>query len=156
LSTRGVAARRSAGALYGWFTFPSPPEVLAKEGRRASEREGVHTTDTLPKQDIVVVDGIRTTHPVRTLIDLGSLLPHDEFEDVFDRAVLSGAVRRHRLETRAEALRAPRRRGAALVLRLLAERNPKLNKARSVWEARVLRLFDRAGAPAPRVNYPVR
>jgi very-short-patch-repair endonuclease len=156
LSTKGVAARRSAGALHHWNPFPSEPEILVTKGRRASQRDGVHITDTLPQQDIVVVDGIRTTSAVRTLIDLGGVMPFDEFEDVFDTAVLSGAVRRHRLATRATALRAPRRRGAALALRLLDDRNPELNKARNLWEARVLRLLDRAGVPRPRVNYAVR
>jgi hypothetical protein len=73
-------------------------------------------------------------------------MPFDEFEDVFDLALLSGAVRRHRLATRATALRAPRRCGAALVLGLLDERNPELNMARSLWEARVLRASELRGA----------
>jgi hypothetical protein len=156
LSSGGVASGRTAGALHRLMPFPATTEVTVLRGHHPTTNASVHWTDTLPRQDIVVVDGIRVTSPVRTLIDLGSVMTPDEFEDVFDLALLSGAVRRHRLATRATALRAPRRRGAALVLRLLDERNPELSKTRNLWEARVLRMRERAGVPTPRVNYAVR
>jgi hypothetical protein len=55
-------------------------------------------------------------------------------------------VRRRRLATGATALRAPRRRGAALVLRLLDERNPELNKARAISGRRGSSAFSTARA----------
>lgn len=156
LSTRGVASGRSAGGLYGFLAFPPSPEVTIVRSSKTGLHSGVRYTDELPKADVVTVDGIRATSPARTVIDLGSILTFDEFEDVFDLAILTGAVRRHRLETRARELWAPRRSGCALALQLLADRNPELASARNLWEARVLRIFERLRVPRPRVNYPVR
>jgi hypothetical protein len=136
--------------------FPAVPEIIVGARARAAAQQGVRTTSALSPADIDRVDGIRATGPARTIIDLGTAMPLDEFEDVFDLAILTGTVRRHRLETRARELWTPRRSGCAVVLRLLAERNPELGNARNIWEARVLRMFDHLGVAPPRVNFPVR
>jgi very-short-patch-repair endonuclease len=60
-----------------------------------------------------------------------------------------------RLETRAQALWAPRRNGCAIVLALLEQRHPELRNARNLWEAKVLRVVRELGLPDPRVNYRV-
>src|SRR5262245_51399526 len=157
LATGGCASRDSAGALHRLTRAPAVPEVtVERRSHRRKTRAVVRVTDTLPTQDVVVADGIPATSPARTVIDLGASMPDDEFEDLVDRALFTNAVRRHRLLTRAKALRAPRRPGAARVIRLLDVTSADMAKARSIAEARLLRGFHKRKLPRPEVNYPVR
>src|SRR5262249_7197338 len=80
----------------------------------------------------------------------------DQFEEVLDVAIVTRVVRPVRLRARARVLWAPRRRGCAIVLRLLDERDPARVASRSVWEARVLRLIRVCGLPDPVVKSRVR
>ena len=89
LASRGVASGRSAGALHRLVPFPATAEITVVRGQHPTTKATVRFTDQLPRADIVVVEGIRATSPVRTLIDLGGLLTPDEFEDVFYAAILS-------------------------------------------------------------------
>jgi hypothetical protein len=156
LSTGGVASGRSAAALFGLMDFPAVPEVTVVRGRRSARREGVRSSRQLPQIDLTVVDGILTTAPARTIIDLVATLSSREAEELVDRSIVTGVVRAMRLEYRARELRGPGRRGCRVVLRILANRHPALSHARNGFEARALRLLERAGAPPPRVNYRVR
>jgi hypothetical protein len=136
--------------------FPAVPEITVLRTARRNSHRSVHITDKLPSIDITSVDGFPATTPIRTLIDLGSALRRDRFEDLFDEVLVTGAVQAQRLEARARELLAPRRRGCAIVLELLEESNPELTRARNGWEAKVLRAVSRFGLPSPRVNYRVR
>jgi very-short-patch-repair endonuclease len=156
LASGGVAFGRSAAALYRWMTFPPSPEVTLERAARRNSHRGVHVTDSLPSSDRRVVDGIPSTAPVRTLIDLGALLPREHFEDLFDAVLASGVVQLGALETRARELWAPRRAGCAVVLRLIEETHPEVTRARNGWEAKVLRIVSRLRMPPPRVNHRVR
>jgi very-short-patch-repair endonuclease len=155
LGSRAVAAGRSAGALLNLLPPPPMPELLALRGPRHSVPAIVRTTSSLPASDLTTIDGIPSTNPVRTIIDLGGLLPLPAFEDVLDTAIVGGLVRQHRVAARAEELSTPRRRGCSVVLSLLAERRPDLARAANVWEARVAQLVRKLGMPDPELNHPV-
>ncbi len=155
LVTRGVASGPTAGALYGLVPPPHRPEVIAPRPSRLVLPGAVHTTAALPSDDVTVVDGIPATSPVRTLIDLGGMLPIGRFEDVLDAAIVQRLVTVGRLQTRAQELWAPRRNGCAIVLALLEQRHPELARAANLWEAKVLRVVRSLGVPDPRVNYRV-
>jgi very-short-patch-repair endonuclease len=106
--------------------------------------------------DLTVIDGIPATTPARTLIDVAGQFPRHRFEDILDTAIVQRIVTVNRLRSRAEDLWAPRRNGCAIVLALLDDRDPKLARARNVWEAKALRMVRQVGLPAPEVNYRVR
>jgi hypothetical protein len=156
LITRGVAAGRSAGALFELLPPPSIPEVVAPRASRTGLVAVVRTSSELPACDRTRVDGIPSTTPARTLIDLAGLLPLATFEDVLDSAIVQRVVAADRLRVRAVALRAPRRSGCAVVLSLLEVRHPDLASAANLWEARVARFVERVGLPAPEINFAVR
>ena len=103
----------------------------------------------------MVVDGIRATSPVRTVIDTAGDLRLDAVNDFVDDAVVRALVRPAVLERRARELVAPARPGAARVLNALASSHPELDRARSRWEARLLRATGDFGLPQPRSNFPV-
>jgi hypothetical protein len=155
-ASAGVASGRSAAGLYGWLPFPAVPEITVLRTARRNSHRSVHITDKLPSIDVTSVEGFPATTPIRTLIDLGSALRRDRFEDLFDEVLVTGSVQPQRLEARARELLAPRRRGCGIVLQLLEESNPELTRARNGWEAKVLRAISRFGLPSPRVNYRVR
>jgi len=156
LISSGVAAGCSAGALFQLVDAPALPEVIASRPPRQSLSAIVRTTAELPPCDRTTVDGIPSTSPIRTLIDLGGQLPRSSYEDVLDTAIVRGLVRASRLEARAQELWAPRRNGCAVVLDLLARRHPDLGRAANIWEARVLRLVRQLGLPDPKINHRVR
>ena len=156
MSTKGVACRRTALALYGLFIAPDQPEVLVARRSRTEARAPQASSDQLPARDATAVDGIPATTPVRTLIDMAGRMPLAVFEDVFDTAIVQRLVTVDRLEVRARELWAPRRNGCAIVLALLEARDPDLRRARNVWEAKVLRIVKRLGLPQPEVNHRVR
>jgi very-short-patch-repair endonuclease len=156
LATGGVASGRSAAALFGWLPFPSQPEITVRRAERRNSHRSVRLTDRLPPSDATTVDGIPTTTPIRTLIDLGGLLRRDHFEELFDEVLIMGNLRPARLEARARELLASRRPGCTIVLQLLEESHPEITRARNGWEAKVLRAIGRLGLPRPRVNYRVR
>jgi very-short-patch-repair endonuclease len=155
LVTGGVAAGRSAGALFDFVPPPAVPEVLVSRAGRLPLSAVVRTTSVLPAGDCTIVDGIPSTNPVRTLIDLAGQLPEPIFEDVLDTAIVQGRVRSKRLKTRAQELWAPRRRGCAVVLELLEQRHPDLARAANLWEARVVRIVRQLGMPDPEINHRV-
>ena len=156
LATRGVAGARSAGALFGFLPAPIVPELLVERPPRQPFSAVFRTTSDLPACDCTTVDAIPSTTPIRTLIDLGGLLPLAVFEDVLDTAIVQRRVRGERLQARAQELWAPRRRGCAVVLELLEQRHPDLARAANLWEAKVVRLVRQLGLPDPEINYRLR
>ena len=155
LSSGGVASHASAAALYGLVEPPSQHDVTVTRATRSSSTALAHSSTSLTSTDIASVDGIPATSPARTLIDAAGTLPNEQFEDVLDLAIVTHIVTPARLRTRAAELWAPRRRGCAVVLELLDQRDPDLVKARNIWEARVLRMVRAAGLPRPECNFRV-
>ena len=86
---------------------------------------------------------------------LGSHVRDDVLGDLVDTAIVRRLVTPRRLAERATALWAPRRRGCAVVLRLLGDAHPELWRARNLWEARVLRVLRRARVRDPIPNHAV-
>jgi very-short-patch-repair endonuclease len=156
LLTGGVAGHRSAGALLELVAPPRVPEVIAPRPPRPSLPAIVHTTTTLEASDRTTIDGISSTNPNRTLIDLGGQVPASMFEDILDTAIVRGLVRPEPLRRRALELWTPRRRGCAVVLDLLDQRHPDLARAANIWEARVVRVVRGLGLPDPKINHRVR
>jgi len=139
LVTNGVASGATAGALFGLMEPPPRLEVTARRPSRLALPAAVRTSVALPPSDRTTMDGIPSTAPARTLIDLAGSFPRPVFEDVLDTAIVQRSVSAARLEARARDLWTPRRRGCAVVLELLAVRHPHLARAANRWEARVLR-----------------
>ena len=85
-------------------SFPKRIEVTVPHGVRARGDFILHRTRSLPDEEWVVHDGIRVTTPVRTIIDLCSVLPLNDLElaieqgirdELFDVDVLRAARLRH-------------------------------------------------------------
>jgi len=155
LSSGGVASHTSAVALYGLIEPPTRHEITVTRAARTVSTAWARSSSTLSPVDITSVDRIPATAPARTLIDAAGTMRRPQFEDVLDLAIVNRTVTPERLRARAVELWSPRRRGCAVVLELLDERDPELTNARNIWEARVLRMARAARLPRPKSNYRV-
>lgn len=149
-------SHRSAAALWCLLAHPgesAPVDVTLADGRRC-RRPGVraHRGPALEPGDVATVDGIPTTSPARTLLDLARAVGSRELEQAVARA------EKARLASRAEVLsliaRHPKR-GGYRSLRALVQDSVSLAVTRSEAEERFLALVRKARLPVPAVNVRV-
>lgn len=130
---------------YAEHDAPPPLDACAFRGHTPTKREGVagRTRDLAPR-DVMEIDGLRVTTPLRTALDLGCLLRRREA-----KAALDALCRRHGLTAgglAAEARHFKGRRGVRQLRELIGRVNPINESARESWTE--LAILD-AGLPAP-------
>jgi hypothetical protein len=154
LSTGGVASHRSAAALWGLERCrPGTPEITVPRGR-STRHAGirVHESRDLGLIRPETVDGVPTTPPERTLLDLGAVAPavvEAATLDAIDRRVTSWD---RLLEVFVQHAR-PGRDGAG-PLRAVLDRHYG-DQAGSHLERQFLSLILAAGLPRPEQQVPV-
>ena len=116
--------------------------VTTPRKRHGSRRITFHHAH-LRADEVTVEQGIPTTTPARTLLDLAPLLPSPVLARMIDAAPSRGAPLAELLD------RYPRRPGAAKLRAVLARAMPF---TRSDLEAKLWDAMERAGLPAPKVN----
>jgi very-short-patch-repair endonuclease len=115
----------------------------------------VHRHPTLPKPDLVVVDGIRCTSATRTIIDCGALLADEVLESAFEQARRMGLTSVQALARRAGEICGRGRPGSTRVRRLLAAQQPRSRAMESRLEVKLARLLRNSSIRAPERQYPV-
>ncbi len=147
LSHRGAAALRELVSLPG----PEAPVEVSTPGRHPAPRPDVrvYRVGALTADEITVVDGIPTTTPARTILDLAAVLTVGDLERVVARAERMGLVRPD--EVHAVLARHARRAGTP-ALRTVLSRTGGAALTRSEAEALFLQLVRRARLPAPETN----
>ncbi len=152
IAPQHVLRDRTAAWIHGIDTFtyaeqdtPPPIEVCALRDSEPCEREGVEgRTRDLARADVMTVEGVRVTTPLRTALDLGCLLRRREA-----MAALDAFARTHGLgkaQLASEAPRFRRRRGVIQMRELIALVDPRAESARESWTR--LAIHD-AGIVAP-------
>ena len=119
------------------------PYALGLEG--LGRRATVHYSTDLAETSISYWQGVPTTNPLRTLVDLAGEAPGDVIDSGLDRALAKGLVTVEGLVAEAERLGRPGRRGPRQLRRALARRGFLGAPAASVLESRLLRLFEANG-----------
>lgn len=106
----------------------------------------VHSSEVLPARDVVEVDGLATTSPARTIIDLaGSRFVSDErLEAAVDSTIRLRLATLDSIIERFQELRGKGRRGVRRLEAILAT-----SGGESFLERRLLELIDAAGLPRP-------
>jgi very-short-patch-repair endonuclease len=119
-------------------------------GRNARSRRGiaVHRVGSLEADERQILDGIPTTTPARTVLDLAAALDRDDLEHLLAEAQGRNRSTLDQLDTLID--RYPRRRGTRRLRSLLEQGDPARTRAYS--ERRLLALIRRAGLPAPETN----
>jgi very-short-patch-repair endonuclease len=152
LRTGGVACGLSAAALYGLADPPLEPSVLVPRGSRAAV-PGRHTSREVPPSDRVVVDGLRTLCPIRTVLDSVHQVPRHEATALIESAIVKGLVKPLALRRRATELSNAKRPGCAVTLHVLSELHPELARSRNEWEALVARRAKQFALPRLELEY---
>ena len=114
----------------------------------------VHRMASLPRRDLVTVDGIRCTSATRTIIDCASMLHEEALETAFEHARRMGLTSVAALAARAEELCGRGRPGSTGVRRLLGVQLGE-RALESRLEVKLARLLRRSGLPAPQRQHPV-
>lgn len=141
-----VLSHRSAAALWAVrWTERADIEVTAP--RQVEPRPGLHPhRAVLSADEVTVVDGIPTTTPARTLLDLAAVVSRQALERALDEAEMLRLPGPHELLDRY-----PGRRGAATLRTvLLTSRSP--TPTRTELEDRFLTFLDDWGFDRPDVN----
>ena len=127
----------------------APIHVIPASDR--GRRPGIcaHRNAPLLPDEIAYVDSLPVTNPVRTLIDLASILPLRDVEQAFARGERDGLLRREDLLA---GLRRNRTRMGACVLRALLDSETAPALTRSQAEERFLELVRKAQLAAPASN----
>lgn len=161
---RGVASHRAGAKLLGahWDDRAVPPIELCVPDRALPDRDFHRTRERSPGVDIVVhengdlprtapifVDGIPTTPPLRLAVDLGSVVPFDQY-----RRAMSQLMKNHGLDwqalDRTYRCHSVQGRNGCGALRDLLERHfGNEGVPDEVVEARCADLLIAAGLPAP-------
>jgi hypothetical protein len=139
-------------ALYDLAKPPLLPCVLVRRGSRHAVA-GRSTTRDLAPSECVTVDGLRSLCPVRAVIDSAHRLPYRDAVALVESAIVRGLVKPVALQRRASELCHGKRPGCAVVLRILADLHPELERSRNEWEAFVARCARRLGLPLPKLEH---
>ena len=150
---QAVLSHRSAADLWGLRRSDAPHTeitVPTRAGRRRRPGITIHRSSLAPFETATTTQGIPTTTPARTLLDLAEVVPRRALEKAADQAE---ALRLFELGAIELVLRAhPHRHGTARLRRVLAAYAIGEQFTRSELEERFLALCERHGIPAPRVN----
>ena len=137
-----VLSHITAAELHG-MAVETAGVVHVSTTRDIASRPGlvVHRTRHLDPEDVVTLGLLPVTRQPRTLVDLADVLPYTEL-----RGIADGLRRLDLAALRAAQDRAPNRRGAARVARLL---DSERRRTRSELERRYLRFCSAHGLPRP-------
>ena len=149
---RAVLSHRAAAGLLGLRPDPAGPidVTIPRGGTRRRAGLAIHTTRALDPADVSTCDGVPSTTPARTLVDLAGVVT----PTVLARALEQSLVLRLFDGTALDAAlsRARGRRGIGALRRLLAGRADEPPSVRTELERRFLELVRRADLPQPAVN----
>ncbi len=147
----GVVAGRSAAALLGtqWIDDHLPAQLIRGGSRRSVHGIDVRGEVLLP-EEVITIDGIRTTSPARTGFDLARWLEHDRAVEALDALCQATGLLPH--EILALAGRHPGARGSKQLRSVISLVDPG---AQSPPETRTRLLIIRAGLPKPQTQVEV-
>lgn len=152
---RGAAAsHRAAGRIWRLYEGEAPVEIVVPKGRSARLRGATvhHTINDIP---IIRRTGIPTTNPMRTIIDLGAVTPHNTVEDALDRALIDKVCTLPAVEWELARVARPGRNGTGVLHRVLDQRALADQRPDGLLEPRFARLVRRFGLPMPEFQYAI-
>lgn len=146
-----AASHATAGALWRIDGCQPGPAHITTPRNRHVDLGGIRVfrKRDLSDVDVTRVDGIPTTTPARTLIDLAALLGFDDLQEAVDSAIRDGLISKSRLWWRWGSLRRRGRNGIARMGQVLESIDGE-PVPRSVLERRFLRAV--ADLPLPKIT----
>ena len=154
----GVAVSHlAAAALHRFEGFRQRPiEITVPHGRHhRPDGVTVHLSRDLLDVDVTLVDGMRTTTPARTLLDIAAGVPDWKLQNAYDSALRDGLTSRPYVQWRLQSLRRQGRPGVT-ALEALLQRDDRGARPGSRYERRLERALIEAGLPPPERQFVVR
>jgi very-short-patch-repair endonuclease len=131
-----AASGITAGVLWVLTETPSVTVHVVAASRRRTRHGIVVHEGRLSRTDVRVVDGIPTTGPNRTLVDLAGALTESQLEGALDTAMFRGLTSLKALRRYIDARCLQHRRGVGALNRLIEDRASK-----GVPESKLERIF---------------
>lgn len=153
-----AVSHRGAAFLLGLADVKAAAEISVPVPRVPRMGGGVlvHRVACLDPVDLCALEGIPTTRPARTLVDLAGVVGRDTLEAALDDALSRRLITVQYLSRRLETLGRQGRAGAGILAGLLAQRADGRPLTTSEFERRLLRAILAAGLPAPVSQFEVR
>jgi hypothetical protein len=152
----GAVCGPTAGFLLG-LLGRDEPTIHVVSTRRISGRKGYrfHLTTRLPARDVVELNGLRVTDPIRTFLDLCDVFPHLSVY-MLKRGLRLGLFTRQDVHERIEEESRQGRAGLCAAREALERTDPTAGKARSAREDHYFELLVEMGYPPPERNYKIK
>ena len=149
-SLGAVVSHQAAARLHGVVT-PGPRLVVSVPHRRTHlfQDVTVHQLTDMREVDVSPVDGLPTTTPARTVLDLSAVLSDDQLGRALDRF---SAKRKGTFEEMNRVLEELARKGKPGVVRLRRVLEPRISsqdRSESELESRTLEVIRLSGLPEP-------
>lgn len=157
LATEGTASHRSAAELWGLIKPAGYVEVSVRYERnpRSQPPAIVHRIRDLHPRLAHEREGMPVTDPLRTIIDLGLVLPQWAVRDALSRGLTTKLFKITEVQDLRNALSRPGRAGAGIVKRLLEDRLLTADTEASLLEARFVDLARHHAVPTPVFQHEV-
>jgi very-short-patch-repair endonuclease len=157
LAVGGIASHRSAAELWGLIRPAGYSECsIPGDGKRKVRPPAiVHRIHDLHPELAVQREGLRLTDPVRTVIDLGLVVPVWSVHRAIARGLSTNALSLSSVEVLREALSRPGRNGTGIVREILEGDLLPTGKEESELERRFTSLVRRCGLPAFSLQHEV-
>jgi hypothetical protein len=153
-----VAACRTAGALYGLVGCQAR-EVEILVTRVVLRRPNgiiIRRTNHLDESDVTVVQGIPTTSPARTLLDLGAVMNVHTVRHALQDAVRKDLVSLAQLHEQLDRVGKRGRPGTAAFRAILDDDDKDPSELESPLEDALVQVIKSSGLPMPRTQFEVR
>lgn len=157
LAAEGIVSHRSAAELWGLIKPAGYVEVSVRYEHNPRVRPPaiVHRIRDLHPRLAVEREGMQITDPVRTVIDLGLVLPRWGVRDALGRGLTTRLFEVGEVERLRAALGRPGRAGSAIIQGIIDERLLTADTEESLLEARFVDLTHRHDLPVPSFQHEV-
>jgi very-short-patch-repair endonuclease len=142
LATEGIVSHRAAAELWGLIKPAGYVEVSVRYERNPTARPPaiVHRIADLHPRFAVAREGMQVTDPMRTIVDLGLVLPSWAVGDALSRGLTTRLFTITEVEGLRVALGRPGRAGTGVVRHLIEKRMLTADTEASLLEARLVDL----------------
>ncbi len=154
-SASPIASHRTALRLWGMRRDDNIEVTICYRQRLQIDGVIVHRSRDLEPFDVMHVDGIPVTSPIRTLCDSGLTFPESEVGRMVDHAIATEVVSRAELWTFRHRVGRQGRNGAGVLDRVLDSMPSGLDAAESGPEVMLMRLCYGKGLPPVVPQYEV-
>jgi very-short-patch-repair endonuclease len=153
---RAAVSHRAAARIWRLLDLDAPIEIVVPRAR-GPRLAGVvvHRSTDLTAAHVTVRDGITVTKPLRTMVDLGAVVPWWLVRESLDAGVANKLFSVAAVDAERERLARCGRDGCGVLL-LALERSTLTTQSRTKLEARFARLSRRFGLPHAEFQHRVR